>query len=81
MERLDRLRRIAGAVRLVGGPAFAAVAVIIIGTTIRMSVLQRSREIAIMRMIGASDALNHRTFILKCEHKGLTGGLLAIGLS
>jgi len=30
-------------------------AVIIIGTTIRMAVLQRSREIAIMRLVGATD--------------------------
>jgi len=81
VERLDRLRRIAGAVSLVIGAAFAAVAVIIIGTTIRMAVLQRSREIAIMRLVGATDAFVRRPFLLQGAIKGLFGGLLAVGLS
>jgi len=45
-----RLRQLAAAVGIVVGAAFAAVAIIIIGTTIRMAVLQRGREIAIMRL-------------------------------
>jgi cell division transport system permease protein len=81
VERLDRLRRIAGAVSLMVGAAFAAVAVIIIGTTIRMAVLQRSREIAIMRLVGATDAFIRRPFLLQGALKGLCGGLLAVGLS
>src|SRR5438093_622269 len=44
VEKLARLRQIAAAVGLVVGAAFAVVAIIIIGTTIRMAVLQRSRE-------------------------------------
>src|SRR5262249_58018183 len=39
VEKLDRLRGLAAAVGLVVGAAFAVVAVIIIGTTIRMAVL------------------------------------------
>lgn len=81
VERLDRLRRIAGAVSLMVGAAFAAVAVIIIGTTIRMAVLQRSREIAIMRLVGATDAFIRRPFLLQGALKGLCGGLLAVSLS
>jgi cell division transport system permease protein len=81
VERLDRLRRIAGAVSLMVGAAFAAVAVIIIGTTIRMAVLQRSREIAIMRLVGATDAFIRSPFLLQGALKGLCGGLLAVGLS
>jgi cell division transport system permease protein len=81
IERLDRLRRIAGAVSLVVGMAFAAVAVIIIGTTIRMAVLQRSREIAIMRLVGATDSFIRRPFLLQGALKGLCGGFLAVALS
>jgi len=81
IERLDRLRRIAGAVSLVVGAAFAAVAVIIIGTTIRMAVLQRSREIAIMRLVGATDSFIRRPFLLQGALKGLCGGFLAVALS
>ena len=81
VEKLDRLRGIAGAIGLVVGAAFAVVAVIIIGTTIRMAVLQRSREIAIMRLVGATDGFIRRPFLLQGALKGLLGGLVAVGLS
>jgi cell division transport system permease protein len=81
VEKLDRLRAIAGAVGFVVGAAFALVAVIIIGTTIRMAVLQRSREIAIMRLVGATDGFIRLPFLLEGVLKGLLGGALALGLS
>ncbi|HYT05093.1 MAG TPA: permease-like cell division protein FtsX [Gemmatimonadales bacterium] len=81
VEKLDRLRQIAAAVGLVVGGAFAVVAIIIIGTTIRMAVLQRSREIAIMRLVGATDGFVRRPFLLQGAIKGMLGGLVAIGLS
>jgi cell division transport system permease protein len=79
--KLDRLRDIAGAVGAVVGAAFALVAIIIIGTTIRMAVLQRSREIAIMRLVGATDRFIRMPFLLEGLAKGVLGGLLAVGLS
>ena len=81
VEHLDRLRQIAAAVGLVVGAAFAVVAIIIIGTTIRMAVLQRSREIAIMRLVGATDSFIRRPFLLQGAIKGMLGGFTAIGLS
>ena len=81
VEKLDRLRGLAAAVGIVVGAAFAVVAIIIIGTTIRMAVLQRSREIAIMRLVGATDGFIRRPFLLQGAIKGLLGGAVAIGLS
>ena len=81
VEHLDRLRQTAAGVGLVMGAAFAVVAIIIIGTTIRMAVLQRSREIAIMRLVGATDGFIRRPFLLQGAIKGMLGGLAAIGLS
>ncbi len=81
VEKLDRLRQLAAAVGIVVGAAFAAVAIIIIGTTIRMAVLQRSREIAIMRLVGATDGFIRRPFLLQGAIKGLLGGLVAVALS
>jgi cell division transport system permease protein len=80
IEKLDRLRNIAGAVGAAIGVAFAVVAVIIIGTTIRMAVLQRGREIAIMRLVGATDGFIRRPFLLEGLLKGLLGGVVALGL-
>lgn len=80
IAKLDRLRGIAGAVGFVVGAAFAAAAVIIIGTTIRMTVLARNREIQIMRLVGATDGFIRRPFLLDGAFKGALGGLLAIAL-
>lgn len=81
IERLDKLRNIAGLVVMTIGLAFAVVAVVIIGTTIRMTVLQRAREIAIMRLVGASDWFVRGPFLLEGALKGFMGGALAVLLS
>ncbi|HEY2805039.1 MAG TPA: permease-like cell division protein FtsX [Gemmatimonadales bacterium] len=81
VEKLDRLRNIAGAVGFVIGAAFAMVSMIIIGTTIRMAVLQRTNEIAIMRLVGATDGFIRLPFLLEGLLKGLIGGLGALFLA
>src|SRR3954468_12313096 len=81
VEKLDRLRGLAAAVGIVIGAAFAVVAIIRLGTTLRMAVRQRSREIAVMRLVGAPDGFIRRPFLLQGAIKGLLGGLVAIGLS
>ncbi len=80
VTKLDRLRNVAGAVGFVIGGAFAVAAVIIIGTTIRMSVMHRSREIEIMRLVGATDGFIRRPFLVDGAIKGSLGGTIAIGL-
>ena len=79
--KLDRIRDLAAIGVLVIGGAFAAASVVIIGTTIRMAVLQRGREIAIMRLVGATDGFIRRPFLLQGAIKGMLGGCVAIGLS
>jgi len=80
VEKLDRLRNIAGLVGVTIGLAFAAVAVVIIGVTIRITVLQRAREIAIMRLVGATNNFIRGPFLLEGSLKGLLGGMLAVAL-
>jgi cell division transport system permease protein len=78
IEKLYRLRNIAGIAGIVLGLAFATVSVIIIGATIRMAVLARAKEISIMRLVGATDSYIRRPFLLEGFAKGVLGGLLAL---
>ena len=81
VERIDDIQRIAGVVGLVIGAAFAIASVIIIGTTVRMAVLHRSREIAVMRLVGATDGFIRGPFLLDGILKGALGGLGAVLLN
>ncbi|MBA2685633.1 MAG: ABC transporter permease [Gemmatimonadaceae bacterium] len=81
VKKLYDIRNIAGAAGIALGLLFAAVAVIIIGTTIRMTVLARSREISIMRLVGATDGFVRLPFLIDGFLKGLVGGLLALLLT
>lgn len=77
VERIYLLRRIAGATALVVGGAFAAVAILIIGTAIRMAIFARREEIEIMRLVGATNAFIRSPFLLE----GLLTGLLGAGFA
>lgn len=81
VARLDQLRNLSAAVGLVTGVAFAVVAIVIIGVTIRLTILQRSREIAIMRVVGATNQFIRGPFLLEGSLKGFLGGLLALVLA
>jgi cell division transport system permease protein len=78
VQRLDRLRNLAGLIGAVIGLAFAAVAVVIIGVTIRITVLQRAAEITIMRLVGATHRYIRGPFLLEGALKGVLGGILAV---
>ncbi|MBA3316800.1 MAG: ABC transporter permease [Gemmatimonadales bacterium] len=80
VQRLDQLRNVTGLVGLVIGLAFAGVAVVIIGVTIRLTILQRAREISIMRLVGATNWFIRGPFLLEGALKGLLGGLLSLAL-
>jgi cell division transport system permease protein len=78
VEKLYRMRNIATVAGIALGVAFAAVAVIIIGATIRMTVLARAKEITIMRLVGATDMFIRLPFLIDGLVKGVFGGLLAL---
>lgn len=81
VEKLYRVRTVASVVGLALGSAFALVAVIIIGATIRMAVLARTREISIMRLVGATDGFIRLPFLLEGLVKGILGGVAALLLT
>lgn len=81
VQKLYSIRNIATAAGIVLGLAFAGVAIIVIGATIRMAVMARSREISIMRLVGATDGFIRRPFLIEGFLKGVMGGGLALLLT
>ena len=83
-EWVEKLHQIRNAATLAGtalGLTFAIVAVIIIGSTIRMAILARGREIAIMRLVGATDGFIRAPFLIEGALKGALGGVVALMLT
>lgn len=83
-EWVAKLHQIRNAATVAGttlGLTFAAVAVIIIGSTIRMAVLARAREISIMRLVGATDGFVRRPFLVEGAMKGALGGVMGLALT
>ena len=80
VEKLYRIRNIAGIAGLGLGLVLALVATIIIGATIRMAILARTKEIEIMRLVGATNWFVRVPYLLDGIAKGVLGGGVAIGL-
>lgn len=81
VKKLYNIRNVATAAGIILGLAFAAVAIIVIGATIRMAVMARSREISIMRLVGATDGFIRRPFLIEGFVKGVLGGAMALALT
>jgi cell division transport system permease protein len=52
--------------------------VVIIGVTIRLTLMQRAREISVMRLVGATNWFIRGPFLLEGALKGILGGLLSL---
>lgn len=78
LDKVFLLRRVAGAATAVLGGAFAVVAALIIGAAVRLAVFARRDEIAIMRLVGATESFIRRPFLLEGLVTGVAGGILAL---
>ncbi|MEJ2215070.1 MAG: permease-like cell division protein FtsX [Gemmatimonadota bacterium] len=78
LDKVYLLRRVAGAATLVVGGAFALVAALIIGSAIRMAIFARRDEIAIMRLVGATNAFIRRPFLFEGFFTGILGAFFAL---
>ena len=58
---------------------FAAAAVLLISTTVRLSIFARRREVEIMRLVGATKWFIRWPFVLEGFITGLVGAMLAAG--
>ncbi len=81
VEQLFTLRRLAAGAAGVLGGVFALVAVLLIGTSVRMAILARGEEIEIMQIVGATEGYIQRPFLVEGFVTGLLGGLIALGVT
>jgi len=81
VEKVYLLRRVAGAAALIVGGAFALVAALIIGAAIRMAIFARRDEIAIMRLVGATNGFIQKPFLIEGLMTGLLGAGIALSLT
>jgi cell division transport system permease protein len=64
----------------IGAVLLGAAILVIIGNTIRLDIQNRSEEIEVTKLIGASNAFVRRPFLYSGLWYGLGGGLLALAL-
>lgn len=79
-EIVDKLFKLTAGVRLFGLAllfTMGAATVFIISNTIRVAVFSRRREIAIMKLVGATDALIRGPFVIEGMVLGLAGSVIS----
>ncbi|MCA1831829.1 MAG: permease-like cell division protein FtsX [Actinomycetota bacterium] len=82
-EFLKRFFRVVQAVRAFGIAlmvVFAFAAAILIATTIRMAIYARRKEIAIMKLVGATNWFIRIPFMMEGILQGVVGAIVAVGL-
>ncbi len=80
---VERLFQITNYVRYIGGALIILlifIALVFINNTIRLAILARRKEIAIMRLVGASNGFIRGPFLMEGALHALIGSLLAVGV-
>ncbi|MEW5849892.1 MAG: permease-like cell division protein FtsX [Myxococcota bacterium] len=81
-EELRRLSAVVNILQLAAallGSLIALVTVLVISNTLKLTVLARREEIAIMKLVGASDLFVRLPFLLEGAAQGMLGAALASG--
>jgi len=80
LQRLHGLIAVGQRAILVVGMLLLVAALVVVGNTIRLAVQNRTQEIKVTKLIGASDSFVRRPFLYSGFFYGLMGGLFAIAV-
>ena len=80
LRRMDIFKHVVSVVGMVSGALLALVAIVLISSAIKIAVFSRSKEIFIMKIVGATNGYIRRSFLIEGFLKGTLGGLLAGGM-
>lgn len=81
LAKLRLVRTLITAISGIGGIVLLAIAIVIIGSAIRMAVFSRRMELLVMKMVGSTDWTIQGPFLIEGMIKGVVGGILAAFLS
>ncbi len=81
LGKLQLIRTLITIVGSVGGAVLLAVAIVIIGSAIRMTVFSRKTELLVMKIVGSADWTIEGPFLIEGLIKGAVGGAVAAALS
>jgi cell division transport system permease protein len=80
LDRLDKVFKFLDLGAVVLGMALSLAAVFIISNTIKITVMARKDELAIMRLVGATEGFIRLPFLVEGVIQGMTGAVLSLGL-
>jgi cell division transport system permease protein len=80
VKRLAELRKAMTNIGTIVTSVFTAIAIAVIGTTIRLIVLARRREIEVMQLVGATTTWIYFPFVLQGIAFGIGGAMVAYGM-
>jgi cell division transport system permease protein len=80
VKRLAELRKAMTNIGTIVTSVFTAIAIAVIGTTIRLIVLARRREIEVMQLVGATTTWIYFPFVLQGVAFGIGGAIVAYGM-
>ncbi len=79
LRRMDIFKHVVSVVGVISGALLSLVALVLISSAIKIAVFSRSREIFIMKIVGATNGYIRRAFLIEGVLKGALGGALAAG--
>ncbi len=81
LGKLQLVKTLIAMIGTAGGAVFGAVALVIIGSAIRMTIFSRRTELLVMKLVGSTDWTIQGPFLIEGLIKGAVGGAIAAALT
>ena len=80
LRRMDIFKHVVSVLGAASAAVLSLVAIILISSAIKIAIFSRSKEIFIMKIVGATNGYIRRSFLVEGFFKGALGGAVAAGI-
>ncbi len=80
LRRMDIFKHVVSVLGAASAVVLSLVAIILISSAIKIAIFSRSKEIFIMKIVGATNGYIRRSFLVEGFFKGAVGGVVAAGI-